>query len=266
MKNMKSARRQSFSKTNYFQNRNRLEQNTQNYWMYGLHPVRAALCNPNRIKKEIFLTLNCSTKLHDILQHAQIKQTICKPRYLDNLLGRDTVHQGVALNVEPLLQSDTHDFLAPDKDSIVILLDRVSDPHNVGAVLRSADAFLASAVILPTRHSPIESASLAKVACGAMERIPFIRVRNLAEMMDMLSKTGYVLVGLDEKASLDVGDVIANIGNQPVAFILGSENRGMRESTKSMCNQLARIKCSDGIGSLNVSNAAAISLYAFRHR
>ena len=147
-----------------------------------------------------------------------------------------------------------------------MLLDRVTDPHNVGAMLRSAEVFGAAAVIAPLRHTAPETGALAKTASGALERQPYLRVRNLAASMGMLRELGYVLIGLDGEAETALEDALGRAGDRPVALVLGAEGPGLREKTKETCDILARIPFARDFGSLNVSNAAAVSLYAVGRR
>jgi 23S rRNA (guanosine2251-2'-O)-methyltransferase len=146
----------------------------------------------------------------------------------------------------------------------VVLLDRVSDPHNVGAILRSAEVFGARAVIAPRHHSAPETGALAKTASGALERQPYLRVRNLADTMQELRAMGYVLLGLDGEGARDIDAGLQDIRNRAVALVLGAEGPGLRPRTRETCDEVVRIGTSGGFGSLNVSNAAAVALYAAR--
>jgi 23S rRNA (guanosine2251-2'-O)-methyltransferase len=146
------------------------------------------------------------------------------------------------------------------------LLDRVTDPHNVGAVLRSAEVFGARAVIAPHRHSAPETGALAKTASGALERQPYLRVQNLADAMGALKSMGYVLLGLDSDAPVTLADAMADVGTRPLGIVLGAEGPGLRDRTRDSCDRLVRIPFAGSFGSLNVSNAAAIALYAATRR
>jgi 23S rRNA (guanosine2251-2'-O)-methyltransferase len=148
----------------------------------------------------------------------------------------------------------------------LVLLDRVTDPHNVGAVLRSAEVFGARAVIAPARHAAPETGALAKTASGALERQPYLRVKNLADTMEALADMGYVLLGLDGAGEATLAEALAEVPGRPVALVLGAEGPGLRDRTRDTCHRLVRIPAADaaegGFGSLNVSNAAAVALYA----
>jgi 23S rRNA (guanosine2251-2'-O)-methyltransferase len=173
------------------------------------------------------------------------------------------VHQGAALEVEPLDWGSVSEVCAPQRDApLVLLLDRVTDPHNVGAVLRSAEVFGARAVIAPRRHAAPETGALAKSASGALERQPYLRVPNLANAIGTLRDMGFAVVGLDGAAELDLAAALDGLAAGPLALALGAEGPGLRELTGKLCDRMARIPAAGGFGSLNVSNAAAVALYA----
>ena len=180
---------------------------------------------------------------------------------LDRLLPADSVHQGLAARVEPLPEPDLDDRLdelAGQPRATLLLLDRVTDPHNVGAILRSAAAFGAAAVILTERHAAPESGSLAKAASGALEHLPLIRVGNLARALEAIKAAGFWVVGLAAEAERTLAEVI-----EPgrIALVLGAEGEGMRRLTRERCDLLARLPTGGPLGQLNVSNAAAVALY-----
>ena len=234
-------------------------------WLFGLHAVRDALVNPRRTKLRLVLTKNAADRLADVLPAAGIEPEIADPRAFPAPLDPGSVHQGAALEVKPLDWGNVADRLLGPK-GVVICLDRVTDPHNVGAILRSAEVFGASAVIAPARHAAPETGALAKTASGALERQPYIRVRNLSAALDELKAAGVFTIGLDGEADADLPEALARHADRPVALVLGAEGPGLRDKTKATCDILARIPSSGAFGSLNVSNAAAVALYAAQRR
>ena len=234
-------------------------------WLFGLHAVRDALMNPRREKLRLVLTKNAADRLGDALAAGSIVPEIVDPRKFDAHvpLGTESVHQGAALEVKPLAWGSLDAACAGGGGrALVVVLDRVTDPHNVGAILRSAEVFGARAVIAPARHSAPETGALAKTASGALERQPYLRVGNLSEAMEHLRDMGYVLLGLDGEGKATLAEALAETGGRPVALVLGSEGPGLREKTRDTCDRLVRIPFAGGFGSLNVSNAAAVALYA----
>jgi len=232
-------------------------------WLFGLHAVRDALCNPERVRVRLVLTRNAADRLADPIVASGMTPEITDPRRFDVPLDPQSVHQGAALEVEPLDWGSVSEVCAPRGEApMVLLLDRVTDPHNVGAVLRSAEVFGARAVIAPHRHSAPETGALAKSASGALERQPYLRVPNLAGAMEALRGMGYAMVGLDGAADADLEASVAGFDGRPLALALGAEGPGLRELTGKLCDRLARIPAAGGFGSLNVSNAAAVALYA----
>ncbi|MFC3057832.1 23S rRNA (guanosine(2251)-2'-O)-methyltransferase RlmB [Paenirhodobacter populi] len=238
-------------------------------WLFGLHAVRDALMNPARQKLRLVLTKNASDKLTEAIAAGGLEPEIVDPRKFDAHvpLAPDSVHQGAALEAKPLDWGSLEDVALTGAGApLVVLLDRVTDPHNVGAVLRSAEVFGARAVVAPARHSAPETGALAKTASGALERQPYLRVTNLADSMDELRKMGYILIGLAGEAEVTLAEGLAQAGTRPVALVLGAEGPGLREKTRETCDVLVRIPFAGGFGSLNVSNAAAVSLYAATNR
>lgn len=234
-------------------------------WLFGLHAVRDALMNPARVKLRLVLTRNAADKLADAIAVGGLAPEIADPRKFDSIvpLAPDSVHQGAALEVKPLAWGKLEDVCLTGAGApLVVLLDRVTDPHNVGAILRSAEVFGARAVIAPARHSAPETGALAKTASGALERQPYLRVGNLSEAMEALRDMGYVLLGLAGEADLTLDQGLAQAGTRPVGLVLGAEGPGLREKTRDTCDALVRIPFGGGFGSLNVSNAAAVALYA----
>ena len=235
-------------------------------WLFGLHAVRDALMNPAREKLRLILTKNAADRLGDALAQADLTPEIADPRKFPAPLDPGSVHQGAALEVKPLAWGSLANLARPDPGAVCVLLDRVTDPHNVGAILRSAEVFGAQAVIAPARHSAPETGALAKSASGALERQPYLRVQNLATAMGELKKRGFLLLGLDGDAEQTVGAALAGAGDQPVGLVLGAEGPGLRQLTRETCDGLVRIGAAGGFGSLNVSNAAAVALYASQTR
>ncbi|MEM6826294.1 MAG: RNA methyltransferase [Pseudomonadota bacterium] len=232
-------------------------------WLFGLHAVRDALLNPAREKRRLVVTKNALDRLGEAPALASIAPEIVDPRKFPAPLDAGSVHQGAALEVLPLGWGGVSEVaMARGKASVVVCLDRVTDPHNVGAILRSAEVFGASALIAPARHSAPESGALAKSASGALERQPYLRVSNLVRAMSGLRDMGFVLLGLDGGAEMELAEGITLAVDQPLAIVLGAEGPGLREKTRQTCDHLVRIGDATGFGSLNVSNAAAIALYA----
>ena len=237
----------------------------QTVWLFGLHAVRDALMNPAREKLRLVLTKNAADKLGEAIAVGGLEPEMPDPRKFDSLvpLAPDSVHQGAALEVKPLDWGSLEDVALEGRGGpLMVLLDRVTDPHNVGAILRSAEVFGARAVVAPARHSAPETGALAKTASGALERQPYLRVTNLADAMEELRAMGYVLIGLAGEAELTLEEGIAEAGTRPIALVLGAEGPGLREKTRETCDRLVRIPFAGEFGSLNVSNAAAVALYA----
>ncbi|UWP88197.1 23S rRNA (guanosine(2251)-2'-O)-methyltransferase RlmB [Aliiroseovarius crassostreae] len=235
-------------------------------WLFGLHAVRDALVNPKREKLRLIVTKNAHDKLAEAIGESGITPEMVDPRKFPNVLDPQSVHQGAALEVKPLKWGSLADRAvdAGEGQPIMVLLDRVTDPHNVGAILRSAEVFGANAVVGTARGSAPETGALAKTASGALERQPYLRIRNLAEAMEELRAMGYVVLGLDGEAEDTIETALGNFPNRPVALVLGAEGPGLREKTKATCDQLVKIPFAREFGSLNVSNAAAVALYATR--
>ena len=233
-------------------------------WLFGLHAVRDALLNPARERLRLVVTRNALAKLEDAVAQAGIEPEISDPRKFAAPLNADSVHQGAALEVKPLDWGSLADVVMRDGPMPlrVVMLDRVSDPHNVGAILRSAEVFGARAVVGVQRHSAPETGALAKTASGALERQPYVRVRNLADAMEQLRDMGFILLGLDGEAEQTIDQAVRGRADRPVAIVMGAEGPGLREKTRETCDQLVKIDAAGGFGSLNVSNAAAVALYA----
>jgi 23S rRNA (guanosine2251-2'-O)-methyltransferase len=236
-------------------------------WLFGLHAVRDALLNPQRERQRLVLTKNAADKLGDAIATSGMTPEIVDPRRFDVPIDEGSVHQGAALEARPLHWGDLETVCAQGAGApLVVLLDRVTDPHNVGAVLRSAEVFGARAVIAPHRHSAPETGALAKTASGALERQPYLRVQNLADAMGSLKDMGFVLLGLDGDAETTLAQALTEAGSRPIGIVLGAEGPGLRDRTRETCDRLVRIPYPGGFGSLNVSNAAAVALYAAGQR
>ena len=232
-------------------------------WLFGLHAVRDALTNPARHRLRLVLTKNALDKLEDAVATSGMQPEVVDPRKFDVPIDPGSVHQGAALEVKPLDWGTLEERCISGAGlPLVVLLDQVTDPHNVGAVLRSAEVFGARAVIATLRNSAPETGALAKTASGALERQPYFRVRNLAEAMIELRDMGYILLGLDGQAQISLDAAIAQFKGRPIALVMGAEGPGLREKTRETCDRLVRIAPAGAFGSLNVSNAAAVALYA----
>ncbi|WP_457152123.1 TrmH family RNA methyltransferase [Mesorhizobium sp. P5_C1] len=227
--------------------------------LYGLHTVRAALDNPRRRIRRMLVTRNAAERLEIAdLAALPFKAEMVEPRDIDKITGSDAVHQGVLIEAEPL-KPKRLDALGEAR--LVLVLDQVTDPHNVGAILRSAVAFGAGALITTARHSPQESGVLAKSASGALEHIDQIEVKNLADALGQLHEAGFQTIGLDSDGPAELETSFAG---DKIALVLGAEGKGLRQKTRETVTTLARLDMPGAIRSLNVSNAAAISLYAAR--
>ncbi|WP_281984076.1 23S rRNA (guanosine(2251)-2'-O)-methyltransferase RlmB [Thalassorhabdomicrobium marinisediminis] len=238
-------------------------------WLFGLHAVRDALLNPAREKLRLVVTRNALDRLGDAVtpgQNGCPEPEMSEPRKFAAPLDPQSVHQGAALEVKPLDWGSIADSCMGDGKTPprVLLLDRVTDPHNVGAILRSAEVFGAQAVIAMSRHAAPETGALAKTASGALERQPYLRVRNLAEAITELQDMGYLVLGLDGEAEEGIETAIEGKRDRAIALVLGAEGPGLREKTKQTCDSLVKIDFAGEFGSLNVSNAAAVALYASR--
>ena len=232
------------------------------YWIYGNHAVLAAIDNPERRIRRL-LQAN-----PDAERSAQGGSDRPLPRWetvdrgiLDRVAGREAVHQGIAAQVDPLPETGVEDIAARAADrpeAKIVVLDQVTDPHNVGAILRSAAAFGALAVVLTERNAAPESGVLAKAASGALEIVPLVRVTNLARAMEQLKAAGFWCAGLAAEGERTLAE--ARLSGR-VALCLGAEGSGLRRLTRQHCDLLVRLPTSGPIGHLNVSNAAAVALY-----
>ena len=228
--------------------------------IFGIHSVEAALLNPARKVLRLLLTENAEKRLEAALAKRAVEHQSVHPRDLDRLLGDDTVHQGALLESEPLAEVTVEELAErASRGGPIIVLDQVTDPHNVGAIMRSAAAFGASGLIMTRRNSPPLSGALAKSASGALEHVPVALVPNLAQAMGKLGDLAVMRIGLDGEATALVEDQDLKSG---IALVLGAEGKGLRRLTRELCDQLCRITTGGALQSLNVSNAAAIALHA----
>ncbi len=222
--------------------------------LYGWHSVTAALQNPARRVRKLLATENAARRLaEENIQHPAPE--IVRPDAIAARLPPDAVHQGLYLEAEPLPSPPIEALSA---DGVVLVLDQVTDPHNVGAILRSAAAFAATAIVTTARHSPEATGALAKAASGALDHVPLVTVQNLARALAALKARGFLVVGLDSSGSEDLAGLTLR---RPLALVLGAEGKGLRQLTKDTCDHVARLDLPGAIRSLNVSNAAAVALY-----
>ena len=235
-------------------------------WLFGLHAVRDALLNPQREKLRLVVTRNALERLGDAVAEAGLEPEISDPRKFAAPLDPQSVHQGAALEVKPHNWGSLADVALGEgaMPPRIVLLDRVTDPHNVGAILRSAEVFGARAVVAVQRHSAPETGALAKTASGALERQPYLRVRNLSDAITELQDMGYLVLGLAGEAEQSIEAAVDGQRDRPIALVLGAEGPGLREKTRETCDILVKIDAVGGFGSLNVSNAAAVALYAVK--
>ena len=223
--------------------------------LYGWHTVKAALENPHRRFRRLLATENAARRLAEDGVKLPMAPELVRPDTIAGQLPPDAVHQGLLAEADPLPSPAIEDLPAA---GIVLALDQITDPHNVGAILRSAAAFDVTAVVITARHSPEATGVLAKSASGALEHVPIAEVGNLARALEGLKARGFLLVGLD---SLGTADLAAVPLTAPLTLVLGAEGKGLRQLTRSLCHAVARLDLPGAIKNLNVSNAAAIALY-----
>jgi 23S rRNA (guanosine2251-2'-O)-methyltransferase len=223
--------------------------------LYGWHPVAAALANPARHIRKIVATENGARRLTDEGLRFPVTPEIVRPDAIAARLGPDAVHQGLLIEADPLPSPDLEDLAA---EGIVLVLDQITDPHNVGAILRSAAAFGVRAAIATARHSPEATGVLAKSASGALEYVPMVTVQNLSRALTELKERSFLTVGLDSEGATDLAAATLRL---PLALVLGAEGKGLRQLTRATCDIHARLDLPGAIKSLNVSNAAAVALY-----
>ena len=230
--------------------------------LWGRHAVEAALKNPERRHRKLWATREGVASLDGELP-ADFPLEWAAPADLARLVAREAPHQGLVLDCDALEDVFLDKVMDRDPSRPIVVLDQVTDPHNVGAILRSAAAFNAAAIVTQDRHSPPESGTLAKSASGALEVVPWVRVVNLARALDELAEAGYWRIGLDGDGKATLGEALLA---GPIALVLGAEGEGMRHNITQHCDTIARLPIASAIESLNVSNAAAIALYAIATR
>jgi 23S rRNA (guanosine2251-2'-O)-methyltransferase len=228
--------------------------------LYGWHSVKAALENPNRRIRRIVVTENALRRLRESGADLPVEPEVVRPEGFLAYVPADAVHQGVLAEADPLPAPSIED-LSPE--GIVLVLDQITDPHNVGAILRSAAAFAVTALVTTSRHSPEATGVLAKSASGALEYVPIAAIPNLARGLETLKARGFLIVGLDLDADLDLSATPLRL---PLALVLGAEGKGLRQLTRTTCDALAKLTLPGRIKSLNVSNAAALALHIARAR
>jgi 23S rRNA (guanosine2251-2'-O)-methyltransferase len=233
-------------------------------WLYGRHAVEAALANPRRSCHRLLATADALARLGAHAQRAGLEVAVVERAALDRLLGEGAVHQGLALSVAPLPSLDLRRTCAPEPGrNVVLALDQINDPHNLGAVLRSAAAFDVRAVIMPARRSAELGGVVAKAASGALDLVPLVEVVNLARALDELAALGYWRVALDADAAATLDDVPEE---RNLVVVLGAEGSGVRRLVAEHCDFAARLPIAPRMDSLNVSVAAGIALYALTRR
>jgi 23S rRNA (guanosine2251-2'-O)-methyltransferase len=223
--------------------------------LYGWHTVTLALANPRRRIRKLLLTENAARRLAEENIDTRVPPELVRPAEIDRRLGPDAVHQGLLAEVDALPAPDIDTL---PRDGIVLVLDQITDPHNVGAILRSAAAFDVKAIVTTARHSPEATGVLAKSASGALELVPIVSVQNLARALNEMNDNGFLTVGLDSEGTENLAAVPLQA---PLALVLGAEGKGLRQLTRETCRVVARLDMPGAIKSLNVSNAAALALY-----
>ena len=234
---------------------------SEGLWLYGLHAVRAALANPRRKVKRAVMTSRAAEEIGTKLL-GRVRHEITQVDTVARLVPPGSVHQGVALQCDPLSKLSLADAIKPsERRRIVLVLDQISDPHNEGAILRTAAAFGASAVVVQDRNAPPESGVLAKAASGALDLVPLVTVVNISRALDELGKLDFWRIALASDGEAPLKDAA---GTGDVALVLGSEGSGIRRLVREHCDAAAFVPMEAAMDSLNVSNAAAIALYELR--
>ncbi|MFA4995504.1 MAG: 23S rRNA (guanosine(2251)-2'-O)-methyltransferase RlmB [Bdellovibrionales bacterium] len=241
----------------------------ENVLIWGLHAARMAFLNPKRRISRLWLTEGGQKLFEKTVSEAREDGLLIRPdakkmerEALDRITPPNSVHQGIVIETEPLPEAELHDIISVDPaPDLILMLDQVTDPHNVGAIMRSAAAFGAGAVVMTERNAPSSTGVLAKAASGALDVTPMIHVVNLARTLDDLREAGYWCVGLAEEGEKNLNDL--DLSGRTV-LVLGAEGEGLRHLTRQKCDELARLPTQGPVGSLNVSNAAAVAMYEVR--
>ena len=223
--------------------------------LYGWHTVKAALENPARRIRRLYATPNAARRLAEDGVALAVEPELVRPDAIARRLGPDAVHNGLLAEADPLPSPELEEL---EPTGIVLVLDQITDPHNVGAILRTAAAFAVNAIVTTARHSPEATGVLAKSASGALEYVPLVSVQNLARALAALHERGYLLVGLDSTGNIELNEAPLQ---PPLALVLGAEGKGLRQLTRASCDRLARLDLPGRIKTLNVSNAAALALH-----
>jgi 23S rRNA (guanosine2251-2'-O)-methyltransferase len=223
--------------------------------LYGWHTVAAALANPQRQIRKLMLTENAARRLADDNIDTRVTPEIVRPQLIDARLGPDAVHQGLLAEADPLPSPDIETLA---QEGMVLVLDQITDPHNVGAILRSAAAFAVKAIVTTARHSPEATGVLAKSASGALELVSLVTVSNLARALTELNDQGFLTIGLDSEGAEDLGHIALR---QPLALVLGAEGKGLRQLTRETCSVVARLDMPGAIKSHNVATAGVLAPY-----
>src|SRR5882724_5382047 len=228
--------------------------------LYGWHTVKAALENPARRIRRLYATANAARRLAEDGVTLAVEPELVRPDAIAHRLGPDAVHNGLLAEADPLPSPELEEI---EPAGIVLVLDQITDPHNVGAILRTAAGFAVAAIVTTARHSPEATGVLAKSASGALEYVPIVTVQNLARALAALKERGFLVVGLDSTGDADLAAVPLAA---PLALVLGAEGKGLRQLTRTTCDRVARLDLPGKIKSLNVSNAAALALYVASRR
>ena len=229
-------------------------------YLYGFHTVEAALNNQERQNIKLFVSPNMQRRLVERNLVVNIPVEVMPPKALAKLVARDAVHQGIILETHPLPVKNIDNL---SNARLILALDQITDPQNVGAIMRSAVAMEVDAIVTTSRYSPTESSVLAKSASGALDMIPYVQVQNLTKFIENMGNQGFQRIALDSDAMTNFGDLEVS---SKVILVLGSEGKGVRQGVRQSCDAEVKLTISGKIRSLNVSNAAAVSLYLLRQK